>query len=106
MGATFQKTFGNGFFWTQICEFRLGFVSLGPIGNKPALVKVMAWRRIGEKNIISTNAKPFHRRIYAALMENELKKYSDNGGAAYFLGGIKQHLCMIHDVEDGWSFLM
>ena len=33
----------------------------------------MAWRRIGGKAIIRTNADPIHWRIYAALGGGELK---------------------------------
>ena len=29
--------------------FSLQFVAMGPIGNKPALVKIMAWRGTGDK---------------------------------------------------------
>ena len=42
----------------------LKFVPKGLIDNIPALVQIMAWRRIA---IIWTNATPIHWRIYAAL---------------------------------------
>ena len=45
----------------------LNFVREGPIDNNLALVWIMAWRRIGDKAIILTNANPIHRRIYEAL---------------------------------------
>ena len=44
-----------------------------PIDNKIALVQVMAWRRTADKPLITwTNADPVHRRIYAALGEDEI----------------------------------
>ena len=42
---------------------------MSPIDNKPALVRVMAWRR---QAITLTNADPAHWRIYAALGGEEL----------------------------------
>ena len=52
----------------------LKFVPKGPIDNYPALVQIMAWRRIGDKSlaIISTNADRIPWRIYAALGGDEL----------------------------------
>ena len=53
-------------------QFSLKSVPKGSIDNKPALVQVMAWRRIGDKPIIWTNADPIHCRIYAAPGGDEL----------------------------------
>ena len=46
-------------------QISLKFVPRSPIVNKPALVQVMAWRRIG----------PIHWRIYAALGGVELSHH-------------------------------
>ena len=53
MAAIFQTTFSNAFFfyenvWISI-KLSLKFVPKGPINNIPALVKIMAWRRQGDK---------------------------------------------------------
>ena len=49
-----------------LIEIVLKFVPKAPIDNKPALVLMMAWHRIG---IIWTNADTIHWRIYVALGE-------------------------------------
>ena len=53
MVAIFQMTFSSAFSRMKIYEFRfkfsLKFVPMGPINNIPALVKIMAWRRQGDK---------------------------------------------------------
>ena len=52
MAATFQLTFWNVFSWMKMFEFRLvslNYVPKGPINNIPALVQIMAWRRLGNK---------------------------------------------------------
>ena len=48
------------------------FVLKGPIDNNPALIYIMAWRQIGDKVIIWTNADPSHWHIYDALGGDEL----------------------------------
>ena len=35
-----------------LIQISLKFVPRGPIGNKPALVQVMAWRRTGDKPLL------------------------------------------------------
>ena len=50
--ATFQTTFSNVFSSVKMYEFRLRFhwiLLLGPVNNIPALVKIMAWHRAGDK---------------------------------------------------------
>ena len=42
----FRYIFLNGKFYIKIS---LKFVPKGPIDNNPALVQIMAWRRIGDK---------------------------------------------------------
>ena len=53
MTADSQTMFSNAFSWMKIIEFRLKFhwslVLEGPINNIPALVRIMAWRRPGDK---------------------------------------------------------
>ena len=53
MAAIFQTTFSNGFsgnenVWISI-NISLKFVPRGPINNIPTLLRVMAWRRPGDK---------------------------------------------------------
>ena len=52
MATIWQATFQLHFMDEKFCIFTwisLKFVAKGPIGNKPALVQVMAWRRQGDK---------------------------------------------------------
>ena len=48
MAAIFQTTFSNENEWISI-EIPLMFVPQDPINNIPALVQIMAWRRLGDK---------------------------------------------------------
>ena len=50
MGAISQTTLSVAFWWMKMLEFRLNFPK-GPIHNIPALVQVMAWRRLGDKSL-------------------------------------------------------
>ena len=45
---TFKRIFLNENVWVSI-KISLKFVSKGPINNIPALVRIMAWRRSGDK---------------------------------------------------------
>ena len=50
--AILQMTYKNSFYYKKIVLFSqisLKLVSKRPINNKPALVKIMAWRWIGDK---------------------------------------------------------
>ena len=48
----------------------LKFVPKGPINNIQALVKIMAWRRLGDK----PSSEPMvNRLIYVSLRQNELE---------------------------------
>ena len=53
MDAISKTTFSSAFSWMKMFEFRLKFhwmfVPKGPINNIPALVQIMAWRRVGNK---------------------------------------------------------
>ena len=50
MAAISQTTFSNAFSWMKILiEISLKFVPRVPINNIPALVQIMAWRRLGDK---------------------------------------------------------
>ena len=53
MDAIFQTTFSNAFSWMKMYKFRLRFHWIlfpkVPIKNIPSLVRIMAWRRSGEK---------------------------------------------------------
>ena len=44
-----QTTLSNGFAGTKMVEFRVKFVPGCLIDNAPALVKVIAWRRLGDR---------------------------------------------------------
>ena len=60
----------------QFCFFikiSLKFVPKSPIDNNPALVKIMAWHRIGDKPLSEPMLTYFHWRIYVALWGKELK---------------------------------
>ena len=50
-----------------LINISLKFVPKGPMKNIPALVQIIAWRRIGDKPLSKPNADPLHWRIYAAL---------------------------------------
>ena len=54
-----------------LIKFSLKFVPKGPIDNIPALVQVMAWRRIGDHYLNQCWPDPL--QIYAALGRDELK---------------------------------
>ena len=45
---TFKRIFFNENVWVSI-KISLKFVPKGPINNSPALVRIMAWRRSGDK---------------------------------------------------------
>ena len=53
MAAVSQTTLSNAFFMNKnvriSIKISLVFVPKGPINNIPALVKIMAWRRSGDK---------------------------------------------------------
>ena len=55
MAAIFQTAFSNAFSWMKMYKFLLRFhwslflVPKGTINNIPALVRIMAWRRPGDK---------------------------------------------------------
>ena len=47
MAAISQTIFSDAFLWKKSFVFWSKFVSKGPIHKKLAMVKIMAWRRIG-----------------------------------------------------------
>ena len=55
MAAISQTTLSNAFLWIKIEKYCISikisqkFVPKGPIDNIPAMVQIMAWRRIGDK---------------------------------------------------------
>ena len=52
MTAISQTIFLDDFSWMKSSVFNISlkFVPTGPIDNNPALVQIMAWHRIGDKN--------------------------------------------------------
>ena len=54
-------------------KISLNCVPKGPIDNIRAVVKIMAWCRIGDKPLSKPMLTQIHWRIYAALGEDELK---------------------------------
>ena len=52
-------------------EISLKFVPRVPINNIPALVQIMAWRRLGD-NPLSEPIMDIYRRIYASLGLNDI----------------------------------
>ena len=87
MDAILQRIFSNSFSWMIIvifwCKFHWNTFPMGPIDNMPTLVQVMAWHQtsnmpLSEPIPLSEPmplSEPVHRRIYAALGENELALY-------------------------------
>ena len=55
-------------------QISLKYVPRSPIDNKPALIQLMAWRRIGNKPLSEPifNADPISWCIYVALGGDEL----------------------------------
>ena len=52
MVAISQTIYSDAFLWMKICvliKISLKFVPKGPIDNNPALVQILAWRRIDDK---------------------------------------------------------
>ena len=58
--------FVNEKFWILI-KISLKFVSKGPIDNNPALVQIMAWRRIGDKPL----SEPILAPLIGAYMQHK-----------------------------------
>ena len=50
------------------------FVPRVSVDNNSGLVQIMAWRRIGDRQLSETNDCLVYRRIYASLCLNELRK--------------------------------
>ena len=58
-----------------VIQISLKFVPRGPIDNNPALVQIMAWRRIGDKPL-SEPMLTWFTDIYAALGGVELSTWA------------------------------
>ena len=68
----FKCIFLNENIWISI-QISLKFVPKGPINNIPALVQIMAWRRLGDKPL--SEPMIVYWRIYASLGFDELIPY-------------------------------
>ena len=68
-GDTFKRIFLNENVMISI-KIPLKFVPMGPINNNPALVQIMAWRRLGDKPL--SEPMIVYRRIYASLGLNKV----------------------------------
>ena len=95
MATISQTTFANVFSWMKILEFRLTFHwLLSPIGNKSALVQVMAWCLTGDKPL-SEPMLPSSRMHICSTRRRLVKAH----WSPVFLCGYKstankaQHLC-------------
>ena len=70
MGTISQTIFSDAFSWMKIffilIKISLKFVLKGPIENIPALVYIMAWRRIGNKPL----SEPIQTRSTDAYMQH------------------------------------
>ena len=65
-----------------LIKILLKSVPKGPIGNKPALVQIMAWRRIGDRPL--SEPMLLHWRIYAAPEGDEFNaQYSAVAWVSY-----------------------
>ena len=76
MTAISQTTLSNACCGMKMVEFRLKFVPRGPINNIPALVQIMAWRRLGDES----------------LSESMMVR-------------LPTHICVTHDMETLSAFL-
>ena len=76
MAAIFQTTFSNSFYqlndnvWIST-KTSLKFVHKYPNNDNPAVVQIMAWRRLGDNHCLNQWWLDY-RRIYASLGLNEL----------------------------------
>ena len=74
-GRRFQDNIFKCIFFNEnvsiVIKISLKFVLKGPINNIPALVQIMAWRRLGDKLYLN-QWWLVYRRIYASLSFNEL----------------------------------
>ena len=68
-----QTTFSNGFAGIKMVEFRVKFVPRCPIDNAPALVKVIAWRRLGDRSL----SEPMLTQSTDAYMRHANRKIID-----------------------------
>ena len=78
-----------------LIKISLKYVPKGPIYNNPALVQIMAWRRIGAKPLSDSNAAPIHWRINAALEGDVLKESAMRASVIFYISLVipvmKQH---------------
>ena len=56
MAAIFQTTFSNAFLWNEnvwiAIKISLKVVPKGPFNNNPAMVQIIAWRRLGDNHYL------------------------------------------------------
>ena len=83
----FKCIFLNENLWISI-KISPKFVTMSLIDNEPALAQVMVTEEATSHSW--TNASPMHRRIYAALGEDELTEISEN---------------LIHTRALGWQYI-
>ena len=75
MAAVIQTTFSHAFSewkWINCIQISLVIVPNGPNNNIPALIKIMAWRRPGNKPLSEPMMVSLLTHIYASLGLNEL----------------------------------
>ena len=72
--TSFKCIFVNENVWTSI-KISMKFVPTGLINNIPALVQIMAWRRLGDKPL---SEAMMVRHIYSSLGLNELISDEEN----------------------------
>ena len=73
MAGISQAIFSDAISWTKsLCFFKISlkFVPKNPNDNNQAVIKIVAWRRIGRKPL--SESMLIHWRIYAALEGAEL----------------------------------
>ena len=70
MAAVSQTIFSDAFFWKKMFSILIKisqkFLPKGPIDNNPALVYIIAWRRIGDKPL----SEPMLKRFIGAYMRH------------------------------------
>ena len=82
----FKGIFLNENVWILI-KISLKFVPKGPINNIPALVQMMAWRRIGDKPLSEPKVTQFHdaymrRLAWMRQWEDAIKWLNDKQSVA------------------------
>ena len=88
---TFKRTFLNKNMWISI-KISLEFVPKGPINNIPALVQIMAWRRLGDEPLSEPMLVrlPTHICVTRPQWVNEFLVLRGELGTNYLLEDVRE----------------